>query len=136
MLRSRGAKDILTTVVSQKPFHYTQIYTYNSRARAYRFVKPKPHDEFTKINFVDGLPFTDPLIEKQSGGDPLICYWWFYCTARSMHLYMAILFFQLGLLLSRKEESLMNGCLRLRITVLFIMLCSKKWKGHDIYIIN
>ena len=70
----------------KNPFHYTQIYTYNSRAKAYRFVRPEPHVEFTKINFVDGLPFTNPLIEKRSGGDPLIYDWRFCCTARSLRL--------------------------------------------------
>jgi hypothetical protein len=74
LLRSRGVEELLTTVVSQKPISiHTQIYTYNSRARAYRFVRPEHRDEFMEMNFADGLSFTDPLIKKHSGGDPLIC---------------------------------------------------------------
>jgi hypothetical protein len=61
--------------------------------------------------------------------------WWFFdvrltifcCTAHSLRLYMAIFFFQLGLLSSTKEESLMNGCLRLPIIVLFMILHSGWW---------
>ena len=67
--------------------------------------------------------------------------WWsfdlrltiFCCTARSLCLYMAILFFQLGLLSSTREESLMNDYLWLPITMLFMILRSGWWnKFHHL----
>ena len=38
------------------------------KSKSILFVRPEPRDEFTEPKFADGLSFTDPLIEKQSGG--------------------------------------------------------------------
>ena len=62
------------------------------KSKSISFVRPEPRDKFTKPNFVDGLSFTGPLIEKWSDGDSLMCDWRYF-VVQLIHCVYTWLFF-------------------------------------------
>ena len=139
MLRSRGGEDILTNVVSQKPISlHTNIHL-QLKSKSISLCETGAPWWVHENKFCWWVALHGPIdweTERWWSFDLRLTILLYSSFIASVHGYFVEIVVQLGLLLSRKEESLINGCLRLRITMLFITLYSKKWKGHDIYIIN
>jgi hypothetical protein len=113
----------------KNPFQYTLKYTHTTQEQEHIVCETGAPWWVHGTEICWWVVLHGPIDWEMKRWYPLIRDWR-YSTVQLVHCvytWLIILFFQLGLLSSTKEESLMNCYLRLPITVLFMILRNGWW---------